>query len=91
MTGKGEMPPDQTKGKGELTATYDTANKKLSYKGMFRPERARDGRPVPWSRDARQERRRADSDFGRGHCQEPVRGLGHAHRCAGRTLLSGQW
>ena len=47
MTGKGEMPPNQTKGKGEVTATYDTATKDLSYKGTFRPERARDGCPLP--------------------------------------------
>jgi len=35
MTGKGEVPPNQSKGKGELTATYDTSTKKLNYKGTY--------------------------------------------------------
>ena len=35
MTAAGEVPPTQSKGKGELTATYDTASKKLSWKGTY--------------------------------------------------------
>jgi hypothetical protein len=35
MTAAGEVPPTQSKGKGELTATYDTASKKLSWKGSY--------------------------------------------------------
>lgn len=35
MTAAGEVPPTQSKGKGEVTATYDTASKKLSWKGSY--------------------------------------------------------
>jgi len=35
MTAKNEVPPNQSKGKGEVTATYDTATKKLTYKGTY--------------------------------------------------------
>ena len=30
-----EVPPTDSKGKGEVTATYDTATKKLSWKGSY--------------------------------------------------------
>ncbi len=35
MTAKDEVPANQSKGKGEVTATYDTATKKLTYKGTY--------------------------------------------------------
>ena len=35
MTAASEVPPTQSKGKGEVTATYDTASKKLSWKGSY--------------------------------------------------------
>lgn len=35
MSGKNEVPPNNTGGKGEVTATYDTASKTLSYKGDY--------------------------------------------------------
>jgi hypothetical protein len=35
MTAAGEVPPTQSKGKGELTATYDTTSKKLAWKGSY--------------------------------------------------------
>lgn len=35
MSAKSEVPPNQSKGKGEVTATFDTASKKLSYKGTY--------------------------------------------------------
>ena len=35
MTAKNEVPPNQSAGKGEVTATYDTATKKLSWKGSY--------------------------------------------------------
>ena len=35
MTAKNEVPPNQGNGKGEVTATYDTATKKLTYKGTY--------------------------------------------------------
>ena len=35
MDAKDEVPPTQSKGKGDVTATYDTASKKLSYKGTY--------------------------------------------------------
>ena len=35
MDAKDEVPPNQSKGKGDVTATYDTASKKLSYKGTY--------------------------------------------------------
>jgi hypothetical protein len=35
MTAKNEVPPNQSGGKGEVTATYDTATKKLSWKGTY--------------------------------------------------------
>ncbi len=34
LTGASEVPPVTTNAKGNLTATYDTATKKLSWKGM---------------------------------------------------------
>jgi CHRD domain len=30
-----EVPPNDSKGSGSVTATYDTAGKKLSYKGSY--------------------------------------------------------
>jgi hypothetical protein len=33
LTGASEVPPVNTAGKGSLTATYDTASKRLSWKG----------------------------------------------------------
>ncbi|HXD47043.1 MAG TPA: CHRD domain-containing protein [Pseudolabrys sp.] len=35
MTTAQEVPPTQGSGKGEVTATYDTASKKLSWKGTY--------------------------------------------------------
>ena len=35
MDAKSEVPANQSKGKGDVTATYDTASKKLSYKGSY--------------------------------------------------------
>ena len=35
MSAKSEVPPNQSAGKGEVTATYDTATKKLSWKGTY--------------------------------------------------------
>ena len=35
MTTAQEVPPTNSKGKGEVTATYDTASKKLSWKGSY--------------------------------------------------------
>jgi hypothetical protein len=35
MTASNEVPPTQSQGKGEVTATYDTASKKLSWKGTY--------------------------------------------------------
>jgi hypothetical protein len=35
MDAKDEVPPNQSKGKGDVTATYDTATKKLNYKGTY--------------------------------------------------------
>jgi hypothetical protein len=35
MNGATEVPPNQSKGTGAVTATYDTATKKLSYKGNY--------------------------------------------------------
>jgi len=35
MTTTQEVPPTQGAGKGEVTATYDTASKKLSWKGSY--------------------------------------------------------
>jgi len=41
LKGASEVPPVDTKGTGSLTATYDAASKKLSYKGMSRASAAR--------------------------------------------------
>jgi hypothetical protein len=35
MSGKTEVPPNTTAGKGEVTATYDDASKKLTWKGSY--------------------------------------------------------
>ncbi|HEX5213469.1 MAG TPA: CHRD domain-containing protein [Pseudolabrys sp.] len=35
MTGKNEVPANTTAGTGEVTATYDTATKKLTWKGTY--------------------------------------------------------
>jgi len=35
LTAAQEVPPTDSKGKGEVTATYDTASKKLSWKGTY--------------------------------------------------------
>lgn len=35
LSGAEEVPPTQTSGKGDVTATYDTASKKLSWKGSY--------------------------------------------------------
>src|ERR1700759_1685961 len=35
LNGASEVPPNQTKGTGTMTATYDTSSKKLSYKGSY--------------------------------------------------------
>lgn len=35
MTGKSEVPANTTAGTGEVTATYDTATKKLTWKGTY--------------------------------------------------------
>jgi len=35
MTAAQEVPPTDSKAKGEVTATYDTASKKLSWKGTY--------------------------------------------------------
>ena len=35
MNGSSEVPPNQTAGTGSFTATFDTATKKLSWKGTF--------------------------------------------------------
>ena len=35
LSGSKEVPPNDSKGKGEVTATYDTAAKKLSWKGTY--------------------------------------------------------
>ena len=35
LDGKSEVPPNSTAGKGELTATYDTDSKKLTWKGSY--------------------------------------------------------
>jgi hypothetical protein len=35
MTAAGEVPPTKSQGKGEVTAAYDTASKKLSWKGTY--------------------------------------------------------
>ena len=35
LTAAQEVPPTNSKGKGEVTATYDTASKKLSWKGSY--------------------------------------------------------
>jgi hypothetical protein len=35
MNGASEVPPNQSKGTGAVTATYDTATKKLTYKGNY--------------------------------------------------------
>jgi hypothetical protein len=35
MDAKDEVPPNPSKGTGDLTATYDTASKKLTYKGSY--------------------------------------------------------
>src|SRR6185312_5893354 len=83
MTAAGEVPPTQSKGKGELTATYDTASKKLAWKGTY-SDRPGHRRALPRSGRGRQERRRRDPDLRRRRRQKPVRGLGHAHRRAGQ-------
>ena len=35
LSGKSEVPPNDSKGTGSVTATYDTASKKLSWKGTY--------------------------------------------------------
>jgi len=35
LSGKNEVPPNSTAGTGEVTATYDTASKKLTWKGDY--------------------------------------------------------
>jgi CHRD domain len=35
LSGKSEVPPNTTAGTGEVTATYDSASKKLSWKGSY--------------------------------------------------------
>lgn len=35
LTGAGEVPPTGSKGTGEVTATYDAASKRLSWKGSY--------------------------------------------------------
>ena len=35
MSGKAEVPPNTAAGKGEVTATYDDASKKLTWKGSY--------------------------------------------------------
>jgi hypothetical protein len=35
MNASSEVPPNQSKGTGTLTATYDTSSKKLSWKGNY--------------------------------------------------------
>jgi hypothetical protein len=35
LTAASEVPPTQSQGKGEVTATYDTASKKLTWKGSY--------------------------------------------------------
>jgi hypothetical protein len=35
LNGASEVPPNQSKGTGTMTATFDTASKKLSYKGSY--------------------------------------------------------
>lgn len=35
LSGKEEVPPNTTKGSGNVDATYDTATKKLSWKGSY--------------------------------------------------------
>jgi hypothetical protein len=35
LSGTEEVPPTQTSGKGDVTATFDSASKKLSWKGSY--------------------------------------------------------
>jgi len=35
LSGKNEVPPNDSKGTGSVTASYDTASKKLSWKGNY--------------------------------------------------------
>jgi hypothetical protein len=35
LSGKSEVPPNKTAGTGEVTATYDSATKKLTWKGTY--------------------------------------------------------
>ncbi len=35
LSGKNEVPPNATNGKGQITATYDTAAKKLTWNGEY--------------------------------------------------------
>ena len=82
LDAKSEVPPNRPQGTGTVTATYDTASKKLTWKGSYNgltgPATAAHFHGPAASR---QERRRAGSDRA-GH--QPARRLGDANRRPGQ-------
>ena len=85
-----EVPPTDSKGSGSVTATFDTASKKLSWKGsVFGPDRPGHRGAFPWPRRARQERRRRRSDAGAD--QGPFEGSATLNDAQAAELMDGKW
>ena len=83
-----EVPPTDSKAPVRSPRPYDTASKKLSWKGTIRPDRPGHRRAFPWPR-------RSGKNGGvavpiAGCRPEPVRRLGDAERRPGRRLMDGK-
>ena len=92
MTTAQEVPPTQGAGKGEVTATYDTASKKLSWKGTYSglsgpPTAAHFHGPAAAGKNAGV----AVPIFAGGAAKSPFEGSATLTDAQAKELMAGEW
>ena len=92
MTTAQEVPPTQGAGKGEVTATYDTASKKLSWKGTYSglsgpPTAAHFHGPAAAGKNAGV----AVPIFAGGAAKSPFEGSATLTDAQAKELMGGEW
>lgn len=92
LSGTNEVPPNDSKGKGEVTATYDTASKKLSWKGTYsglsgQPTAAHFHGPAGSGKNAGI----AVAIFGGANAKSPFEGSETLTDAQAKQVLAGEW
>lgn len=92
LSGSQEVPPNDSKGKGEVTATYDSGSKKLAWKGNYSglsgpPTAAHFHGPAGSGKNAGI----AIAIFGGQNAKSPFEGSATLSDAQAKQLLDGEW